>query len=684
MSIKKDKDPSGKAKFAMAFHCYQPVFNLGGEIERAYKCAYEPLLATLDDFPGVKATFHFSGNMLEWFEDRHPGYLEKAKKMTDRGQIEIMGGGCFEPVMALIPESDRIEQLKMSNDLISRIFGAEPRGAWIAEKVWEPGLVDTLTSSGAEYTIVDDYHLFRAGLEESRIYGPCATGGKTSELVLFPSLTRLRYYMPFRPPKATLDYMKWVRDRRGSGETCFFFADDGEKFGAWPCTYKWVHEKGWLRDFFGLLNENSRWLETLTYSEIMENVSPERVGEVPASSYAEMMEWSEGDFRNFLKKYPEADRMHRRMISVSETLRKMEAGAGPEGEYPYIAKAKRELFKAQANCAYWHGTFGGVYLPHLRSGVYEHLIRAQNHIDRSGCENTPISAVERDYGPGKRETVLRNGIFDVHVSSAGGAVKEIDHKPLNVNLGNTMSRTSEGYHRKLAKGYSARIKEARRAVLRGDFIDVHDLLGVGERGLAKVLRYDDYQRASFLTHVLSEKRPWKDMQKFRGSIDSFLKGQYSSITEVGSDSISQALSRRDKVFVDNGRPLDLEIVKKITMGRGPSVEFSHGIRKHSGGNLRLRYAIEFNFLVWDKTVVSRPKMARADNLFLRDMHSGVGIDFRLEKEADVFTYPVFTVNETESGLRKTFQGISVLFGDEFMPSGYDNKREMNITISVRW
>jgi alpha-amylase len=278
---------------------------------------------------------------------------------------------------------------------------------------------------------------------------------------------------------------------------------------------------------------------------------------------------------------------------------------------------------------------------------------------------------------------LRNGIFDVHVSSAGGAVKELDHKPLGVNLGNTMSRIREDYHRKLTKGYSSRIKEARKAVMRGDFVDVHDLLGVGERGLAKVLRYDDYQRASFLTHVLSERRSWKDMQKFRGSIDSFLKGQYSSVTEVGSDSISQVLSRRDKVFVDNGRAFDLEIIKKITMGRGPSIIFSHGIRKHSGGNLCLRYALEFNFLVWDKTVISRPKMARTNSLFLKDMHSGVGIDFRLENEATVFSYPVFTVNETESGLRKTFQGISVLLGDEFMPSGSDNEREINVIISVR-
>ncbi|MFH1553190.1 MAG: alpha-amylase/4-alpha-glucanotransferase domain-containing protein [Candidatus Omnitrophota bacterium] len=696
-----------KAKFAMAFHCYQPVFNFDREIERAFKKAYLPLLKTLEEFPGIKASFHYSGNMLEWFERRRPEFIEKMKKLMRRRQIELIGGGCFEPVMALIPERDRKEQLKMNEEIIARIFGTKPAGAWLAERVWEPTLADTLASAGVKYTILDDYHLLQAGVEEEKIFSPYLTRGEEGSVILFPALTRLRYSMPFCLPKVTLDYMKAVADKNGEKETCFFFADDGEKFGLWPHTYWWVHKKGWLRDFFTALEENAAWLQTATYSEIMNTVTPENVDKVPESSYAEMMEWSGGGFKNFLKKYPEAERMHRRMISVSDMVGRIGAEASSSASQESIRQARKELFKAQSGCAYWHGTFGGLYLPHLRSGVYEHLIKAQNIVDaaRNRCDRY-VRAVEHDLADGKSETdttcyattavprsgfrnvcsetVLGNKFVDVFVkSSGGGGVSELDYKPLNVNLVNTMSRVKEDYHKKLTGACSARTKKARETIARGEFADIHDVLGVGERGLRRILSYDDYQRASFLTHIFGDTRPWREAAKSRTSNNSFLKGAYVSRSGSKGDFITYALSRRDKVFIDNARPFDLEVVKKITVGAGPAVMFSHSILKHSGGPLLLKYGVEFNFLVWDKTVMSRPRFTRTDRFSLKDRYSGLCLDFFLDREAAVFMQPIYTVNETDSGLRKTFQGISLLIGDQQRQRPGDaGAAAVNITIAI--
>ncbi|HBE44868.1 MAG TPA: hypothetical protein DDW17_05280, partial [Deltaproteobacteria bacterium] len=43
--------------------------------------------------------------------------------------------------------------------------------------------------------------------------------------------------------------------------------------------------------------------------------------------------------------------------------------------------AKKLLFMAQCNDSYWHGVFGGLYLPHLRASVYNNLIEAENRIE---------------------------------------------------------------------------------------------------------------------------------------------------------------------------------------------------------------------------------------------------------------------------------------------------------------
>ena len=231
-----------KSKFAMAFHGFQPVFNFESELGKAFTGAYKPFLEVMSEFPEIKGSFHFSGNMLEWFERRHPEYLELLKKMEKRGQIEMLGGGFFEPVMALIPRRDSEEQIGMMNRVIERIFGAPPKGAWTTERVWRPELADTFSKAGIKYTILDDYHLLSAGMDERSIFAPCVTrgaeikggtaDGDRARMVLFPALTRFRYTMPFRRPEDTIEYMRKTVAEGGRDEFSFFFADDLEKFGA--------------------------------------------------------------------------------------------------------------------------------------------------------------------------------------------------------------------------------------------------------------------------------------------------------------------------------------------------------------------------------------------------------------------------------------------------------------------
>ncbi len=671
-----------KAKFAMAFHCHQPVDNFGWEFERAYENAYLPLLERLEESCSIKASLHYSGNVLEWLEQEHPDYVERTAALALSGRVEIIGGGCFEPVLAMIPERDREGQIRLNDEIISRLFGVRPRGLWIAEKVWEPQIGDTLLRSGACYTIVDDYHMFRAGLSEDEIYGPCMTRVSEGAVTLFPSLTRLRYYMPFKLPEVTVDYMRRIAEKRKGKTTCFFFADDAEKFGAWPHTYWWVHKRGWLKNFFALLSGNSDWLETRTYSEVREEVPPKEVGTVPSSSYAEMMEWSGGDFRNFLCKYPEADRMHKRMLSVSDKVSSLESEAGMSGGM--VGEAKKELFKAQTNCAYWHGTFGGLYLPHLRSGVYSHLICAENIVEgMTGRDKDAVIALERQAGKGKSETILRNGLIDVFADAEkGGALTELDYKPLCMNLMNTMSRVKESYHDKLDRKNAGRIKRARKAIIRGDFADVHDVLGVRHRGLEKILIYDGYRKASFLTHILRGDESWDDMRRSSFGHGRFLNDAYAYFVSESSGSIELALSRRDKVFTDWAGAFDLEVVKKVRVGKEAGLKFSHRIIRHSGEGALPRHAVEFNFSLWDDVIKAKPGSRRTDHFSLRDRHSGLELDFSLNRDFTVLMYPVYTVNETEAGLSRTFQGISVLIGDDDDHSRALDAPEMEIALKI--
>src|SRR3712207_8106989 len=55
--------------------------------------------------------------------------------------------------------------------------------------------------------------------------------------------------------------------------------------------------------------------------------------------------------------------------------------------------AVKELYRAQCNCAYWHGAFGGVYLSFMRGALWHHLLRAEGKLPPH--HDTVVEAVDR-------------------------------------------------------------------------------------------------------------------------------------------------------------------------------------------------------------------------------------------------------------------------------------------------
>jgi alpha-amylase len=272
----------------MIFHCHQPVFNTDKEIERAYKKAYFPLIETLKKFPGIKSCFHFSGNLLEWLEQRHPEYIQGLNDLISAKQIELLSGGYSEPIMPVISEKDRLDQIRLHKNIIKRLFNISADGMWVTERVWDPCLVNTLSRADLKYAVIDEDHFTRSGFSEELAYKPCRVKKGEESVILLHGHSFLRYSIPFKESKKTLDYFKRIVDSIGLNDVCFLFADDAEKFGAWPYTYKHVYKNGWSESFLEGLEINNDWIETSTCSGIIEKISAEDIKCPENSSYKEM------------------------------------------------------------------------------------------------------------------------------------------------------------------------------------------------------------------------------------------------------------------------------------------------------------------------------------------------------------------------------------------------------------
>ena len=440
-------------------HAHQPVGNFDAVIDDAHERCYRPFLHTLHRYPAFRFAAHFSGWLLDRLAARHPQDMALLGDMVARGQVEMFGAGDCEPVLAAIPARDRASQLHALSHKLEARFGARPTGAWLTERVWEPSVVPALAAAGIRYVMVDDYHLLATGREPAELDGFLATEEDGASVDLFPISEALRYRLPFSPAE---DAVQWLEAQAAAGMRAAIYFDDIEKFGIWPDTWDWVYGRGWLESFIeGVLA--SPVLVPQTYAGFHARNRARGIVYLPTVSYSEMNEWTlppaaarryaalreqaapadrpflrGGIWRNFLSRYPEANWMHKRMLGLSARL----AGSAQSGD-----PALRELLHAaQANDAYWHGLFGGLYLPHLRRAVWRSLLALEARLDEEAPAR-PAGRSDVDFD-GLDECFIANGELQVVVRDDGlGAAHELSSYVLTHNFGDTLRRYPEHYHR---------------------------------------------------------------------------------------------------------------------------------------------------------------------------------------------------------------------------------------------
>jgi len=624
-------------RFLFAVHNHQPVGNFEHIIDQAFNDCYRPFLERLEKHPGFKFSLHFSGPLWEHMERRERASWDLVKVMAGRGQVELLGGGFYEPILSVIPEEDRLGQIRMMSDFIAANFGQRPRGLWLTERVWEPHLAKTLADSGIEYTLLDEEHFHYAGIRG--LHASYITEDEGRSLRIFPIDKKLRYMIPFHSLEKIEAYLEEIRAAGGAA----ILGDDGEKFGVWPGTKKWVYDEGWLEKFLAFVEE--RGIRMMTGAECLDAEPPAGRVYLPPASYEEMMEWvlepdearayedlrarvpaecrrfvRGGFFRDFFRKYGEANHLHKRMLMVSREVR--EAGGA--------AAARREVYQGQCNDPYWHGVFGGLYLPHLREAVYHHLLEAE--------KRTPAAEgwTRLDYDlDGRTEFFRRGETFNLLVKpSFGGALVELDYVPWSRNLSDVLGRRPESYH-------SPRSQEGGE-----EGKSIHQISKKLPPRAEDLIRYDWHPRHSLLDHFLRADASEDDFLKVDGGEQGdFVNQPYEAAVRDGG----LVLERRGGVWAD-GERLPVLVRKRIEPRPG-LLRIVYEIRNLSSKPLAVRFGSEWNFLAFPHEFERRH-----DGVFLyggRLALEPCGTD-------GLWTRPLETISQSEGGFDIIHQGFGVM------------------------
>jgi len=627
--------------FIFGLHNHQPIGNFSYVFKQAYERAYNPVLETIEEYPEMKTSLHYTGPLLEWIDENHPEHIELLKKLILRGQVELVISGFYEPVLAAIPEADRLLQLRLAKDF-ARKLGYNPKGVWITERFWEPSLAKDIANSGLEFAILDDQHFIAAGLKKEELYGYYLTEHEGHAIAVFPIDEYLRYLTPFRPVDRTMKYLKELNEK--FKEPLVVIHDDGEKYGVWPGTYEWVHKKGWLKNFFDEIT-SSEFLEVTTYSEYMKRKPPLGLVYIPTTSYFEMSEWSlpsdqakkfvefvnllkqqrifkkyrefvkGGVWKNFFYKYYEANYMHKRMLFLSDLTRRS-------------LKAKMYVLRAQCNDAYWHGVFGGVYLPHLREAIWRNLILAHDHVARGRIY---VRDIDMD---GHTEILYeRPKYFVVLKPSYGGSIIELSSREKLYNYVDVLSRHREHYHEIFI---SATPQDEG-----GGVESIHEIKKEIPESIKKELFYDKRRRYLFQEHFVKNDINLYDVYSGTAFETEGVHSMAYSVTSVDATQLSLL-----------GSSLTADIKKTYTLTRQNILIVDYRVVPKITGKM----IIELNVGVHANEENVREEES-VDKIVIRDKVFG-RLSIELSEEALLWVYPIKTLSQSESGWDFIQQGAS--------------------------
>ncbi|EFH85493.1 alpha-amylase/4-alpha-glucanotransferase domain-containing protein [Ktedonobacter racemifer] len=703
--------------FGLLLHNHQPVGNFPWVFEKVYHEAYLPMLKALELHPGVRISLHYTGSLLDWLTEAHPEFLQRLSELVKRGQVEIVGGGYYEPILPSIPDADKVGQIRHLSEKLQQVFGITPSGMWLAERVWEPALPRYLHEAGIQWTVVDDVHFKYVGQEDSDLYGYYATEDQGHMLKVYATNKMLRYTIPWRPVAETIDTLRSLATPDGT--RILVMGDDGEKFGSWPETdrYCWgtQTEPGWVETFFSALEEHSSWLHTIPLGEYAQKQPALGRIYLPTASYVEMSEWAlpprkaysfgkllhkyeethqdealqfmrGGFWRNFLVRYPEINNQHKKMQHIHHKVYK--AGATDE-------HGLHHLWKAQANDTYWHGLFGGIYMTHVRSAIYHHLIKAENAADRVLHGTAPWQQYTfTDFDFDTRDELLvesdqQNLYFD---PQRGGTLFEWDMRRSAHNVLSVISRREESYHRTLREHEQERRKQlALSAQTEKKSSDEksnvqepaspHTAIRTKEHDLDRHLTVDRYRRASLVDHFLPPGLPMNSFAHNRyEEYGDFVERPYQAAVKQDATGTEITLSRTGSVRRAGAlNPLPLHLSKKIVLPPGEEgLSIRYELTNQSQATLQTRFACEWNlnflggganeqaYYYLKQQEPARVPFDGTEELHeVQELHMGnawLQQDLRLEvsKSATLWRFSLDTITGSEAGFERTHQGSCML------------------------
>jgi hypothetical protein len=359
------------------------------EVAKRSESIYSPLLKLLENNKAIKIALYFNGILHDWFQRSDPDFVQRLKELVKRGQVELLTGAYYSPRLDLIPDRDKIDQIRLQTEIISRTFSYKPRGMMIPSDQFEPRLINVLSQLDIDHALVRSDALAVPNAVAEDLHG---------------------YY---------------VAEDHGHTLKVFPLRDESSALASATSAYEIKWSENSVSALFKKINESADAIKTLSFSDYLEDAEPSGVAHLKTEQNGKLLVISD----------PSLNNLHKKALHVSaklDSLRRAETiGGESDSRVKAISEAENKL---------WIGEGDVLTAGDERAAVgvcYENLIGSENAIDgfiRSGQPYIDLSVTDFDKD-GTNEALISTGLFNVYISpKRGGSIFELDYRLKKANI----------------------------------------------------------------------------------------------------------------------------------------------------------------------------------------------------------------------------------------------------------
>lgn len=414
------------------------------QMDREYQKVYKPLVKFLFTHPEFHFTFYLTGPALQFYKKKKSEFITILKQLSERNQIEVLGGGFYDPVLPLLYTADRNGQLDMLSAEIRQTIGKRPRGCSLFADCWDCSLVNNLSTCGIEFVTLDSS--FIPAKKQRYIPLIMSNLGKSIEIIPL--------YQNF-VPDTDISCEEYINNLCKAVEKVWKkdspFQSPNERLVSVQLNEKSIKtliENDWFASFLESASKDER-IATTTCSEFRNLCPSKEMAFIPAGISSQISKWISRPFieneskqnylqtvYDFMETYPVSRELYNRILYVSMLVNQYKKDKMRKNS------AREKLWQAQNGFSLLCSPNGAFSTSINRQQAYKSLMEAEKILREDENFHETFSCFDYDCD-GANEYICRMKNYFACINTESGAIRELDTIKNTGNYADNISRNPD-------------------------------------------------------------------------------------------------------------------------------------------------------------------------------------------------------------------------------------------------